>query len=123
MNSLKSVEQDIIQQMADIIAIGEAINTIKNNPKKYPEFSFFVPGYDCEKWTKDAINLYDRVVCPDLDAPVLFKMIVTRHYRKIRNEWIKAGRDINCEEFGASVATEVKRLHPEYFKNNAQCYH
>lgn len=101
------------------VEINQAIETIKNNPKKYPEFSFFfnVPNQQSwMKWARKAVSIYNELLPPD-DRTILFKMITICIERKIKDEWLKAGKnDFGSKEFNRAVFSKVKELHPEFFK-------
>lgn len=108
----------IADQLSNMIEVSSAIREIKDNPTKYPEFDFWVPGYDAEGWTEKAITDYDKIMEGNLsNVPTVFKLIVMRHYRKLSQKWRKAGKGslINTTEFAEELARIVKELHPEFF--------
>jgi hypothetical protein len=101
-----------------MVEVSSAVSEIKNNPAKYPEFDFWIPGYDAEGWTEKAIEDYDKVMEGSFgNAPTIFKLILMRHYRKLSQKWRKAGKGslINSTEFAEELAYAVKKLHPEFF--------
>lgn len=111
-----------LEQLSHMLEISNAVSEIKNNKSKYPEFDFWVPGYDAEGWAEKAIKDYSKVMEGNFDnAPAVFKLIVMRHYRKLSQKWRKAGKGdlINSTEFAEELARIVKELHPEFFKGNA----
>ena len=112
MNTYQDVHNHIIGSYAKYLEISSAIRTIKNNPEKYPEFSFFVPGYDAEGWAEKAIDDFDFIVGLD-DTPVIFKMLVMRYYRKTAQKWRKAGKNPSPqnEDFMNEVLTEMANVH------------
>lgn len=108
-----------LEQLSHMLEISNAVSEIKNNKSKYPEFDFWVPGYDAEGWAEKAIKDYSKVMEGNFDnAPAVFKLIVMRHYRKLSQKWRKAGKGdlINSTEFANELAYIVKELHPEFFK-------
>lgn len=108
----------IADKLSHMVEVDSAIREIKNNPTKYPEFDFWVPGYDAEGWTKKAIVDYDKIMEGNLsNAPTVFKLIVMRHYRKLSQKWRKAGKGslIDSTEFAEELAHIVKELHPDFF--------
>jgi hypothetical protein len=110
-----------LEQLSNMLAIDSAISEIKENKSKYPEFDFWVPGYDAEGWAEKAIKDYNKIMEGNFDnTPIVFKLIVMRHYRKLSQKWRKAGKgdSINSTEFAEELARVVKELHPEFFKGN-----
>ena len=112
-----------LEQLSHMLEVSYAIDEIKNNKSKYPEFDFWIPGYDAEGWAEKAIKDYGKVMEGSLDnAPVVFKLIMMRHYRKLSQKWRKAGKGdlISSAEFATELAGIVKELHPEFFKDKTQ---
>lgn len=117
-NYYEDYMKSALAQLSSMLEVSHAVSEIKNNPAKYPEFDFWVPGYDAEGWTKKAIADYDKVVGEGLDnVPTVFKLIIMRHHRKLSQKWRKARKAnlINSDEFAIELANAVKMLHPEFF--------
>lgn len=111
---LKSLEDEL----ANMFAVSNAIKEIKSNPGKYPEFDFWVPGYDAEGWTEKAIKDFDELVPELRKQPVVFKLCVVRHYRKLGQMYRKDGRKelVGGAQHAQDTIWTVKKLHPEFFK-------
>lgn len=108
----------LVSELENMFAMQDAIRTIKDNPEKYPEFDFWVPGYDAEGWAEKAIETYSKLMGDSFkNEPIVFKLIVVRHYRKLAQKWRKAGKGdlLESEEFAVEVVNIVKKHHPEYF--------
>ena len=108
-----------LAQLSNMLEVSYAVDEIKNNKGKYPEFDFWVPGYDADGWAEKAIADYSKVMEGNFDnAPTVFKLIIMRHYRKLSQKWRKAGKGelINGTEFATELVYVVKELHPEFFK-------
>lgn len=111
---LKSLEDEL----AAWSARRDAINEIKNNPVKYPEFDFWKPGYDAEGWAEKAIKDFDKLVPELRKQPVVFKLCVMRCYRKLAQQYRKAGDKnlVDSKQHAEDTIWTVKKLHPEFFK-------
>ncbi len=123
MYDYKSETLSIVDKLTRMIEVSSAISEIKNNPAEYPEFDFWVPGYDAEGWAEKAIADYSKLVGESLgNPPVVFKLIIVRHYRKLSQMWRKAGKGnlIGSTEFCEDLAFTVKKLHPEFFKGKGE---
>jgi hypothetical protein len=119
MYDYKSEMNSIVDQLSNMLAISSAIKEIKDNKSKYPEFDFWVPGYDAEGWAEKAINDYSRVVGDSLgNVSIVFKLVVMRHYRKLSQMYRKAGKGhlIDSDEFAEDLAFTIQKLHPQWFK-------
>lgn len=108
----------IAGQFSHMLAVSDAIKEIKNNPGKYPEFDFWVPGYDVDGWAEKAIKDFDKLIPEFRNSPIVFKFIVMRHYRKLNQMYRKNGKKelVGSEQHAKDVLQVVKKLHPEYFK-------
>lgn len=117
-NYYESYMNSALERLSHMLEVSHAVDEIKNNKDKYPEFDFWVPGYDANGWAEKAINEYSKVMGGCLDnAPAVFKLVVMRHYRKLSQKWRKAGNEdfINSTKFAEELAHSVKELHPEFF--------
>lgn len=122
MYNYESYMNSALEQLSHMLEVSHAVDEIKNNKSKYPEFDFWVPGYDAEGWAEKAIKDYSKVMQGNFDnAPAVFKLIVMRHYRKLSQKWRKAGSGnlIDSTEFATELVCIVKKLHPEFFKVQA----
>lgn len=120
-NYYESYMNSALEQLSQMLEISCAVDEIKNNKGKYPEFDFWIPGYDADGWAKKAIEDYSKVMEGNFDnATTVFKLIFMRHYRKLSQKWRKAGKGdlINSIEFATELAYVIKELHPEFFKAN-----
>ena len=106
------------KELSNMFAVSDAIREIKNNPAKYPEFDFWKPGYDAEKWTEDALVTYNELMGGKFaDTPIVNKLVIVRHYRKLAQKWRKTskGHLIATKEFAEELVNLVVSLHPELF--------
>lgn len=118
MNYCHNVYENLMDKLANMFAVSDAIKEIKNNPAKYPEFDFWVPGYDAEGWTEKAIKDFDELVPEFSKVPIVFKLIFMRHYRKLGQTYRKKGKKelVGSKQFCVDVILTIKKLHPEFFK-------
>ncbi len=118
MNYYEECLDGIMGELAAWSARRDAINEIKNNTSKYPEFDFWVPGYDAEGWAEKAIKDFDELVPEFRKEPVVLKLCVMRHYRKLGQMYRKTGRKelVGSKQHAEDTIWGVKKLHPEFFK-------
>lgn len=111
--------RNLVNEIDAELGIYYAVKEIKNNPSKYPEFDFFKPGYDAYAWAEKAAQDFFKLIPEFRDSPVVFKLIVMRHYRKLGQMYRKTDRKelVGSEQFWNDVVLVVKKLHPEFFKS------
>lgn len=115
MNYYENHINSLVDEIAAMFAVSDAIKEIKNNPGKYPEFDFWVPGYDAEGWAEKAIKDFDKIVPEFRNAPAVFKLVTMRHYRKLAQMYRKSGKKelVGSEQHASDTVRMVKELHPE----------
>ena len=118
MNEYESHIRSLEEELSRMFAVSDAIQEIKDNPDKYPEFDFWKPGYDAEGWTEKALVTYDEIMGDKCkDASIVVKLVIVRHYRKLAQKWRKTskGHLIATKEFAEELVNLVVSLHPELF--------
>ena len=115
MNYYEDHINGLMEELSRAFAVDNAIKEIKNNPGKYPEFDFWVPGYDAEGWAEKAIKDFDKIAPELRNAPAVFKLITMRHYRKLGQMYRKSGRKelVGSKQHANDTVWMVKKLHPE----------